>query len=264
MSQEKVVTYCAVAECRHPESHVTAGHKCGNCKCHGHGQIECHNPIKKIQLKDKLNDILPENLQCKFGSCKYKQLHTSEAHQCSKCQELLHSASTCPLNLNLIQKIDLEIKCPLCKQDNKVPNDQQKIFSLTDICIVCLENNVEVFFPNCGHVCVCMICFKKLIKQDEINMFDDIRNEHILSQQHYQLDKIKTLLPDYPCYIIIYEPMGCCTIIRRLNIKSPVEGLFNHSDDSYTPAKVNKLKEFIDGYCLITNKIHDFLIHEWR
>lgn len=263
MSEVPVNNYCKVAGCRFPQYHATRGHKCGKCKEFGHGMIECTNLSKKAQLTSYLGDVLPDESQCKFGSCRFKQFHTSEGHYCSKCQERLHGASTCPSNPKVVPKTIMDVKCPVCKQDNKVDKHQQKIFGLTDTCVVCLGTNVEVFFPNCGHVCVCLSCFKKLTNQDKIDLFDDIRDEFILGQQSYQLDKIKTFLPDYPSYTTVYEGMGCCTIMRRLNSKSPLEGLFNHSDDGYSPAKLIKLRDFIDGYCLIPSKDLDFLFHDW-
>jgi hypothetical protein len=258
--------YCKVEKCNFSKFHVTSGHKCGNCKMYGHGIIECNNPNKKTKLTCSLGDILPSTLQCKFGNCKYKQYHTSDGHHCLMCHERLHDISTCPLNPNITKKIKiiLDIKCPLCKQNNKININQQQIYGLTDKCLVCLENNVEIFFPNCGHVCVCVSCFKKIttpIVSDSINVFDDIRDEKILLQQNYQLDKINSILPNYPSYIIIDEGMGCCSFIRRLNSTTLIEGLFNHSDDVYSDLKLKKLDDFIDGYCLISN--HDYLEHNW-
>lgn len=259
-----VINYCKVAGCRFPQFHVTLGHKCGKCKSFGHGMIECTNQLNKAQLARYHGDMLPDEFQCKFGSCRYKQYHTSEGHYCSKCQERLHGASTCPYNLKLEQKSILDIKCPVCKQVNKVDKNQQKIFGLTDTCVICLGSTVEVFFPNCGHVCLCTSCFKKLTNQDKVDVFDEIRDENILSQQSYQLDMIKSFLPDYPSYITVYEGMGCCSIIRRLNSNAPLEGLFNHSDDGFNPVKINKLRDFVDGYCLIQLKNQSFLIHDWK
>lgn len=263
MSGILVVNYCKVSGCRFPQYHVTSGHQCGACKHFGHGMIECANLIKKNELASYINDVLPYDIQCKFGRCKYKQLHTSEGHHCSKCHERLHSAPTCPLNPKVIQKSELDIKCPICNQDNKIDKNQQKIFGLTDTCVVCLNSSIEVFFPNCGHVCMCISCFKTMTNQHKIDIFDDIRDENILYQQSYELNKIKSFLPDYPSYTTVYEGMGCCSIIRRLDSKSPLEGLFNHTDDDYSPIKLNKLIDFIDGYCLIPSKHLDFLRHNW-
>jgi hypothetical protein len=66
---------------------------------------------------------------------------------------------------------------------------------------------------------------------------------------------------DYPSYITVYEGMGCSSIIRRLNSDSPIEGLFNHSDDGHSSEKLEKLKDFMKGYCqiLYSPMIH----HDW-
>lgn len=249
---------CMVSECRFPTYHVTAGHNCGSCKKYGHGIIECTNPIKKAALASYMSDILPASKQCKFGECKYKHLHTSEAHHCTLCQNRMHSLNTCPKN-PIENKFD--IQCQLCKKTNQISKNQQKIFGLTDTCIVCMDNNVEVFFPTCGHVCVCMSCFKILTKQNNVDIFDDIRDQEFLEKQKYPIDKINLVLKDYPSYIIIYEGMGCCTIVRRLNLNSPIEGLFNHSDDGYNSDKMKKIKEFVNGYCWIEN---NDIYHEWK
>lgn len=254
-------TYCKVLKCRFPQYHVTMGHKCGKCHRYSHGSIECGNHVYKTNLASSLQDILPENLWCKFGGCVYHKLHTTEGHHCSKCDGRLHSMATCPTNpTNLIDPV-IEIKCPICKQDNRVNKNQQKIFGLNDTCVVCLNDNVEIFFPTCGHVCVCYKCFKKLTNFHTLDVFNDIRDESILLKQKYDLDKIKTQLKEYPSYIIVYENMGCYSIIRRLNPRSELEGLFNHSDDGYIPEKTKQLDDFINGYCMVNTS--EYLIHDW-
>jgi hypothetical protein len=259
LSSNQKIKYCTAENCRFPQYHVTSGHKCGKCGQYGHGLMECGSPVKLSKLFSSLGFILPIELHCKFNECKYNQYHTTNGHHCSTCHERLHSATTCPKNVNLFdKKTTLNIKCPLCKQDNQVNKDQQKIFGLTDTCVICLGNKVEVFFPNCGHVCVCLSCFEKVCDD---NTDDEIRTERYLYQHGYQLDKIKLFLPDYPSFTTVYEGMGCFTLVRRLNSKSHVEGLFNHSDDHYCPIKSEKIKKFLDGYCSIPSNNNDFLAH---
>lgn len=260
MSSNRNIEYCTVENCRFSQYHVTSGHKCGKCGQHGHGLMECGSPVKLSKLSSSLSTILPPKLQCNFGECKYKQYHTTNGHQCSKCKELLHSSSTCPKNISSIaKKTILDIKCPICKQDNKVDKEQQKIFGLTESCVVCLGNKIEVFFPNCGHVCICLSCFEKLSVDNSIDT--EIYTEQYLYQHGYQLDKIKSFLPSYPSYTTVYEGMGCFTLVRRLNPKAPIEGIFNHSDDHYCPDKLAKIQNFVKGYCLIPDKNYDFLAH---
>jgi hypothetical protein len=56
------------------------------------------------------------------------------------------------------------IKCPMCRKDidcDKVG----PIFGTSDKCSICMENNVEVYFPECGHATICKICFETLKKE---------------------------------------------------------------------------------------------------
>ena len=69
-------SYCKVYGCRYSWSHSTFGHKCGNCKKHGHGLTECGN-IDKINNLKQFYDELPNDLQCKIKGCRYKKYHIS-------------------------------------------------------------------------------------------------------------------------------------------------------------------------------------------
>jgi hypothetical protein len=101
----------------------------------------------------------------------------------------------------------------------------------------------------------------KSVVGNGFNVFDSIRDESILNRQSYDIEQIKSRLAEYPSYIIVYEGMGCCSIIRRLNSSSPIEGLFNHSDDGYSPEKLEMLKDFVQGYCLI--EYPQMMTHNW-
>lgn len=259
MSDDMKFNNCMVLGCRFPTYHVTAGHKCGTCGKYGHGIRECSDVFKKAKLASFMSDILPPTKQCRFGGCRYKTLHTSEAHHCTSCHNRMHSSITCPNNQST-NNVKLDIKCPVCKKDNQISKSQQKIFGLSDTCVVCMDKKVEIFFPTCGHVCVCNECFKILTNQNKINVFDDIRDEAFLEKQKYQINEIKMLLKDYPSYVSVYEGMGCCTIVRRFNANSPIEGLFNHSDDGYDPNKMKKIEDFINGYYWIED---NSLYHDW-
>lgn len=248
------LNYCKVKNCRFSKSHTTKSHKCGNCHSYGHGEIECDTQIARINLKQYWTDQLPKELYCTFGGCLHYKYHTSDSHHCEFCNNRYHSKNTCPLNI--LPNI-MEINCPICKQSNIIQENQKKIFGLTDICAVCLNHNVEVFLPQCGHVCLCVNCSKLLDKKIIINnnidtnSYDGIRNESILQSQLYDLATVKSYLKQYPSYVVVYEGMGCCTYIRRLNSNSTLEGLFIHSDDVYDPNKILQNNEFINGYCEI-------------
>jgi hypothetical protein len=51
------------------------------------------------------------------------------------------------------------IPCPLCRTMNYVPNKQKLISGLEATCSVCIDNKVEIYLPDCGHVCICNTCF---------------------------------------------------------------------------------------------------------
>ena len=232
-----MIRHCKIKKCRFPTHHTSIGHLCGSCNNFGHGIIECNNNY--LQL-DNYTDIIPLENQCMFSGCKNKQYHTTQGHHCYQCLDRLHSAETCPTII-----VDIKLDCPICRTENIIKSNQNIIKGLTDQCSICLENIVEIYFPKCGHVCICNKCINKLNK----NKFDSIRDESILTAELYDISLIKSHLLDYPSYLIIQEGNGCITYIRRLNLNSQIEGLFYHSDDKNSIQKVNKIKDFLQGYC---------------
>jgi hypothetical protein len=92
------------------------------------------------------------------------------------------------------------------------------------------------------------------------NTYDGIRTEYILNKQKYPIDKIKQILSTGPNYIVIYEGMGCSTIVRRFDAKSKIEALFYHSDDWMDENKKKMYNDFINGYTLI--ELNNLMIHE--
>ncbi len=252
MSDNKL---CKVYDCRFNNSHVTKGHLCGKCFKYGHGLCECANLDYKNKLSKFYNDEMPENNQCTFGGCEYKKLHSTDAHHCSICKKRSHSKNTCPTVLN--QK-PIEVKCPICKNKNLINKNQQKVFGISDNCVVCMCNSASVFFPNCGHVCICNDCIK-IIQNDKLNDgYTSPYDENYLLEMKYDLEDIKIRLKEYPSYINIYNGMGTYTCIRRLNKDSKLECLFFSTDDIYDNSKMKINNDFINGYAHIrTNIIHD-------
>lgn len=154
------MAYCKVAYCRFSHSHVTKGHKCGRCPQYGHGDAECRNQANIRILENYMNDILPIDKQCNVIDCKYKELHTSDAHHCPKCKKrVVHTILDCDQNIETIF-----VKCPLCRKNN-ILSKPKKIIGLSDKCCICLENSVEIDFPNCPHCCVCECCLHKIKEQ---------------------------------------------------------------------------------------------------
>lgn len=265
ISTNNQIIKCKVRNCRFSNTHVTKGHLCGKCKKYGHGEMECNSIEKKNDLAQYNIDVIPENLKCRFGGCLYKQYHTSQAHHCILCFNRLHSIETCPKNPINSKPKNIEVKCPLCKKENQIPKTQNKIFGLSDSCVVCMNNTVDVFLPNCGHACLCQNCLKILDKNSNdktiYDPFVDIRSEAILLKEKYDIDKIKSLLKEYPSFLYVYEGMGCSTAIRRLSPDSEISGLFIHSDDCYDSAKMAKNFDFIKGYYQIRD---ESLSHDWN
>ena len=54
-----------------------------------------------------------------------------------------------------------EIKCPVCRKINNRDNILE-IKGSGDKCSVCYENQVEQYFPDCKHACVCKECYAQL------------------------------------------------------------------------------------------------------
>lgn len=259
-----MIKNCNINNCRYPYFHVSKGHLCGNCNKYGHGITECNDSIKIRYINNNYfeNELSP-HLYCKFGNCQNKYFHMSESHHCELCFERMHSIETCPHNIT--QPNNIIIICPICRCENSINQSQPIIKGLTDKCVICMDKSVEIYYPKCGHTCVCSECNKRLDKNGntkEFNIFDDIRNESILIDQYYDIVNIKSKLLEYPSYITIYEGMGCISYIRRLNILSPIEGLFNHSDDGYSPEKTLKINNFITGYLAVD--ANPIMMHEWK
>lgn len=242
--------YCKVYACRFSESHVTRGHCCGKCQKYGHGSFECNKTDYRKDLIKYFNDELPNEIKCKFGGCKYYKYHTTEAHHCENCMGRLHSKETCPETLDK----PIKVKCPICKQDNIINKNQQKIYGVSDICSVCMENKVSVFFPNCGHVCVCNQCVN-IISKDVINEYFKPYGEEYLNEMKLDINSIKIKLKDYPSYLNIYNGMGTYTCVRRLDSNSKLECIFISTDDIYDDTKIKFNTSFIQGYAHVLSNI---------
>ena len=52
-------------------------------------------------------------------------------------------------------------QCPFCRTENRIV-DVKKIYGSSDTCSICYEKNVEHFFSQCGHACICDSCFQHL------------------------------------------------------------------------------------------------------
>lgn len=147
---------CKVKNCRFHTSHTTRSHICGICNNLGHGQYECFDYEKKEQLKEHFNDIIDPEQRCKYN-CDLKLFHKTDAHRCEFCFHYGHSTNDCPNKI-------ISVKCPICRTNNTIKASQHKIIGIDIECCICLNNKIEIFFPDCGHICLCYDCFIQVSK----------------------------------------------------------------------------------------------------
>ena len=145
--------YCKASNCRFNTTHTTRAHKCGNCNEYGHGQLECYSISSKENLKKYWNDIIDQNERCTIEGCN-NYYHKTIAHPCNICQDYGHNTDNCP-NDNRTKTLN----CPICRTLNTIKIKQKKIKGLEETCCICIDNKVEVFLQECGHVCICYDCF---------------------------------------------------------------------------------------------------------
>jgi hypothetical protein len=62
---------------------------------------------------------------------------------------------------NIVQNSLNKYKCPYCRSENN-KNKIMKLKGNNQNCCICLDNNVNIYFPECKHSVVCEECFKKI------------------------------------------------------------------------------------------------------
>jgi len=229
---------CMIFCCRYSDTHTTKSHRCGQCKKYGHGDMECNIPNSITNLNKYLDDTLETSKQCKLAGCKYYQYHSTDAHHCKHCNQREHSSTTCPL-LITNNKI-YNVICPTCRCNNVFPKNNIKVYGVDNKCSICLDNNVEIYFPSCGHICVCSKC---------CNQLNIIMDEDTIKEK-YNIEYIKSIFNNnfrefnYPLYKRFYstdDNINDDIVIKRINSNSPLEGFkLNYDYEMYN--------NFIKGY----------------
>jgi hypothetical protein len=234
-----MTTYCKVYLCRFNNTHTTKNHLCGSCKTYGHGNIECKNEKSINYLKKYLNDTMSYDNRCEFAGCNNRLYHTTEGHHCDNCFERLHSIETCPLLVknDIVNNVNNIVICPLCKTENTIASNQSKIYGVDDLCAICMDNKIDVFLPNCGHLCLCTECKDKLDKNINKKNFG-------VTPDNYDIDTLKKIFKNYPSYTMINQARGYNCIIRRLNDDSDIEYLIFDND-------MDTSSNFIKGYAFV-------------
>lgn len=267
--------YCLVKYCRFPSTHITEGHLCP-CGQYKHGQVECGNLELIAQLHNLCNSSkikLPTNLHCDILGCKSKETHTRQSHVCSVCKQREQCSSTCSENF-------YELKCPMCRTNNKISKQQAKVVGSEIECITCMTNKANMFFPNCGHMIMCNECVNNMLNTNN-NTNENInqnQNQDIPPHQNVidamnnnlftigfsgvgnydeQIKKAKEIFGKKAGKIFFcsYAGMGCHLFVRRNDINSEIEIFFMHSDlwGQYGHSNVSQLNTFVDGYSLFSN-----------
>lgn len=164
--------------------HSTRGHYCPKCKKHGHGVEECGDAKKLDHLNPYLEEKLPIDFQCIYVGCRNPATHVTQSHFCFECKKLVpcqhvtqEKLAKRPLPKVMVLSAAHSTKvvkpakkfhhviCPMCRMKNYVAENQPKIFQETPSpCVVCTEQNVEVFLPQCGHSVLCRGCMETLSK----------------------------------------------------------------------------------------------------
>ena len=264
--------YCKVHCCRHPDTHVTRGHRCGSCGFYGHGQYECGKRHLLSGLTKFVNDKLPDYLHCTRPNCMQPYSHMTGSHQCTRCGKF-HSELNCPTNPEFLARreyermhphvevprvnppidpaYDILLDCPTCHRSCSVSYVKNRAHDINALCRVCTCNRVDMFLP-CGHVNLCYECVKRLMKnkpvqEQEIRVFTPLAPyEHM---NRYFLDHYAGV--DGKVYCQVYAGMGCVWHMRRDGIGELIERDFFHSDDGYLSDAMAKHNKFIEGYRML-------------
>lgn len=54
-----------------------------------------------------------------------------------------------------------KVTCPICRTSNTIYTSQKLVKGINEMCCVCMGKNVEVYLPQCGHICLCYNCCVK-------------------------------------------------------------------------------------------------------
>ena len=174
LSPPPPVFRCQARECRWPDTHVTAGHRCGLCGRHGHGQIECRDTAARADLlRRTAGDRVA--VACAVDTCSYAWTHTTAGHRCAHCRR--HGGGgchACALRIpdsrteassssdeELRAPGTLDVTCPHCKCLNIAVDVGCTVYTSAE-CSLCMEASPCVVLPTCRHANVCPTCVARL------------------------------------------------------------------------------------------------------
>ena len=183
---------CQLPFCQHKSNHTTDAHHCFKCKKRDqHAPDECiiqdydtcetrfnlENRFDKDTFIQEVNSyvVIRLGLGCSMYVKKYQdKLVGLFMHQDSWGQygpnsddrpimyRFIHNLDEKPFeDYEIVQNQSDSYQCPLCKSDN-MKSDAFEIKGSTDECKICMDQTVEIYFPECKHACCCKECFQKL------------------------------------------------------------------------------------------------------
>jgi hypothetical protein len=216
-------TFCKVINCASSKTHVSLYHQCNNCHMKGHGEAECNNKDKITALEQFKYDILPEQLWCKSRNCKNYWTHTTEGHICYKCH-VTHIYEKCP-QYPLLQlcnerkcldnKNVYQVKCAICRIISFCIDTEINAFGLTQECVICHENSIDVILPRCKHATYCKGCINKIkteitepINSDDPNLIKNLKT--------YGMHKFK-MFKGF-CYCNVSLTNGKIACIKQIDV----------------------------------------------
>lgn len=172
--------WCIYKSCKSRKYHMTESHHCEKCFLN-HCSDDCL--IQPIEILDQKYDLpcLHKNFNEIFKDYKnsYLSINLAEnilfirikndiidglyinvndynySHYKNKFIDKLYYLGDFQKKLNNI------IKCPICRNQNDI-NNISIIKGSSENCKICLTNNIEIYFMDCQHACVCRPCFNKL------------------------------------------------------------------------------------------------------
>jgi hypothetical protein len=183
---------CTITGCKYTWSHTNESHLCYKCKRRGvHCSKDCiiqsldsaatkwgwnKEKIEEfIRFKNNIIFEINVGMGCSvFVSHKNNVTNTIFMHQDSWGQYGEATDDTPILNnfrdgLDCVnddwilfnEPVETSKKCPMCRKIN-LQDDIKFIKGLDAKCVVCMENDIEVYFSACEHSVVCKTCLEQL------------------------------------------------------------------------------------------------------
>ena len=147
--------WCMVRDCRFPQHHTTAGHRCGRCRDFGHGVQECRSDRAMEALLTFSVDELPSQFRCTVPGCRHPRSHTTSGHQCRTC---LHYGHGSEYHIQRPSSRSTQVRCPMCRAQEDVTAWKTSFVEAS--CPVCFIT-APMTIGRCGHG-VCNECLDRL------------------------------------------------------------------------------------------------------